>query len=158
MTWATDRLDALVAGDVTPPPVVRTLRLGLVDEWGEGWIRKSWEPHPDLATEDGSLFGGYVAALADQALAFAAMTVVPGDAAFRTINLNLNFVRMGRNHGLRIEARVVSRSRRLITARVEFRDPAGALIAEATGQQLVLPYEDARARGVPAMGDAPPAA
>ncbi|HEY9233524.1 MULTISPECIES: PaaI family thioesterase [Phenylobacterium] len=152
MTWATDRLEALAAGEASPPPVTRTLKLGLFDEWGEGWVRKTWAPHPDLATEDGSLFGGYVAALADQALAFAAMTVVPDGAAFRTINLNLNFVRMGRNHGLNIEARVVSRSRRLITARVEFRDQAGVLLAEATGQQLVMPYEDARARDAPANG------
>ncbi len=155
MTWATDRLEALAAGEVTPPPIVRTLKLGIFDEWGEGWVRKTWTPDPDLSTEDGSLFGGYIAALADQALAFAAMTVVPDGAAFRTINLNLNFLRMGLNHGLQIEARIVSRSRRLITARVEFRDEAGALLAEATGQQLVLPYEDARARGAPASGDAP---
>ena len=155
MTWATDRLTALAAGEASPPPIVRTLRLGTFDEWGEGWVRKTWSPHPDLATEDGSLFGGYVAALADQALAFAAMTVVPEETAFRTINLSVNFMRMGQNHGLTIEARVVSRSRRLITARVEFRDPAGRLLAEATGQQLLMPYSEAGARGVPASQDAP---
>ena len=33
--WATDRLDALVRGDVTLPPV-RTLRLGILDSWGLG--------------------------------------------------------------------------------------------------------------------------
>lgn len=154
MTWATDRLTALAAGDVTPPKVTQTLKLGLFDEWGEGWVRKTWEPHPDVATEDGSLFGGYIAALADQMLAFVALTVVPADMAFRTINLNVNFVRMGVGHGLMVEARVVSRTRRLLTARVEFKNPAGALVAEATGQQLLMPFDDATARGVPA--DAPP--
>ena len=78
MTWATDRLDALKAGTANPPPIVETLRLGLIDDWGEGWARKTWRPVPELATADGSLFGGYLAALADQILAFAAMTVVPG--------------------------------------------------------------------------------
>jgi len=34
-------------------------------------MAKTWSPSPDLANGDGSLFGGYLAALADQALAFA---------------------------------------------------------------------------------------
>ncbi len=76
MTWATDRLDVLVAGKAEPPPVVRTLKLGLLDAWGEGWIRKSWQPSPELENGDGTMFGGYLAALADQALALAAMTLV----------------------------------------------------------------------------------
>jgi hypothetical protein len=32
MTWATERLDALVAGNAEPPPVVKTLQLGLLDD------------------------------------------------------------------------------------------------------------------------------
>jgi hypothetical protein len=44
MTWATDRLDLLKARAVTPPPVVETLRLGLLDDWGPGWARKVWTP------------------------------------------------------------------------------------------------------------------
>ncbi len=139
MSWATERLDGLVAGTSVPPPVVQTLRLGTLREWGEGWIRKDWEPAPELLNADGSLFGGYVAALADQALAFAAMTVVPSDAAFRTINLQVNFIRVGHAHPLSIEARVVAVSRQLLTVRADFRRDDGALIAEATAQQLVLP-------------------
>src|SRR4029453_13329062 len=104
-TWATERLDEIVNGPVTIlPPVVQALRLGGLDEWGVGWITKRWQPHPDLLNVDGSLFGGYIAALADQALAFAAMTVVPADRVFRTINLNVNFIRVGRAHPLDIEA------------------------------------------------------
>lgn len=100
MTWATERLDALKRGEVSPPVVVQTLKLGIFDEWSEGWVKKRWEPTPDLLNADGSMFGGYLAALADQALAFAAMTVVPADALFRTLNLQLNFVRVGRAHPL----------------------------------------------------------
>ena len=77
-TWATSRLNDLLAG-AEPPPVVRTMQLGTLDAWGEGWARKRWEPTPSMLNSDGSLFGGLVAALADQMLAFAAMTVVPGD-------------------------------------------------------------------------------
>lgn len=141
MTWASERLDALKAGTATPPPIVETLKLGLLDDWGEGWVRKSWAPAPELQTADGSLFGGYLAALADQVLSFAAMTVTPGDMHYRTTNLQMNFVRVGRSQPLKIEARVVSKTRQMITVRAEFRREDGELIAEATAQQLLMSFE-----------------
>ena len=136
-TWATDRLDALIAGGSALPPVVETLRLGALDAWGPGWIRKSWHSSPELLNSDGSIFGGYLAALADQALAFAAMTVLPGDAIFRTVNLSLSFIRAGKAGSIAIEARVVARTRQLITTRAELRREDGELIAEASAQQIV---------------------
>jgi acyl-coenzyme A thioesterase PaaI-like protein len=51
----------------------------------------------------------------------------------------MNFVRVGREHPLNIEARVVAQTRQLITARAEFQREDGVLIAEASAQQLVLP-------------------
>ncbi|WGM37311.1 PaaI family thioesterase [Caulobacter sp. NIBR1757] len=143
MTWATDRLDVIVAGDAEPPPVVRTLKLGLLDAWGEGWVRKTWRPSPELENGDGTMFGGYLAALADQALAFAAMTVVGETQAYRTINLQLNFVRVTRMVPLSIEARVVAVTRQVITVRAEFRREDGALVAEATAQQFLMPFPGA---------------
>lgn len=140
MTWATQRLDALIAGEATPPPVVETLKLGLLEAWAPGWIRKHWTPAPELANGDGSMFGGYLAALADQALAFAAMTVVEDGMAFRTLNLQVNFIRVTRMVPLVIEARVLATTRQLITVRAEFRREDEALIAEATAQQFLLPF------------------
>lgn len=140
MTWATDRLDALIAGDAEPPPVVAVLRLGLLDAWGEGWARKRWEPQPELMNGDGSMFGGYLAALADQMLAFAAMTVIEAPSAFRTTDLQVRFFKLGRAHPLLIEGRVVARSRQLISVEVEFRREDGELLAKATGQQFVTPW------------------
>ncbi len=139
MSWATDRLDAIQAGAILPP-VVATLQLGGLDDWGEGWVRKTWTPRADLLNADGSLFGGYVAALADQMLAFAAMTVVSGDSLFRTTNLVVNFVRVGRAGPLAIEARVVAATTQLITVRADFRRDNGDLIADATAQQIVVPF------------------
>jgi uncharacterized protein (TIGR00369 family) len=154
MTWGTDRLSALKAGVGEPPPIVRTLRLGLIDDWGEGWVRKTWSPHPDLATADGSLFGGYLAALADQVLSFAAITVVPDDRLFRTLNLQVNFIRVGRSHPLAIEAKVVAQTRQMITVRADFRRDDGELIADASAQQLLMPFDrwPAEREAVEALG------
>lgn len=138
MGWAQERLDAIVAGTVDAPPVVGTLRMGLLDAWGEGWARKRWEPTPEVLNGDGSLFGGYVAALADQVLAFAAMTVTPDDAHFRTVNLQVQFFKVGRAQPLDIEARVVARTRQLISVEADFRRPDGDVIARASAQQVVV--------------------
>ena len=141
MTWATDRLDALKAGDADLPPIVETLHLGGLEGWGEGWVRKSWKPRPELGSADGSLFGGYIAALADQVLAFAAMTVIPQDRLCRTTNLQVNFVRVGRMHPLSIEARVVAHTRQMITVSAEFWREDGELIALASAQQLLMGFD-----------------
>ncbi|MBU1378978.1 MAG: PaaI family thioesterase [Alphaproteobacteria bacterium] len=139
MTWATERLDAIKQPDATAPPVVVALGLGLIDDWGPGWVRKTWTPDARLLNGDGSLFGGYIAALADQVAAFAAMTVVPDEAQFRTVNLQVQFVKIGRGHPLTIEGRVVAASKRLITVEATFRRPDGELIATASAQQITLP-------------------
>jgi uncharacterized protein (TIGR00369 family) len=151
MTWATDRLDLIKAGTLDVPPVVTTLRMGLMDDWGPGWVRKSWTPRLEVLNGDGSLFGGYLAALADQVLAFAAMTVVDDDLHFRTVNLQMHFVKVGRAHPLAIEAKVVSASRQLITVAAEFRRPDGEVIATAQAQQVTTPKRTAIAN----PGEAP---
>ncbi|HXC56608.1 MAG TPA: PaaI family thioesterase [Rhizomicrobium sp.] len=141
MTWATERLDALISGKAEPPPVVRTLRLGLLDAWEPGWAGKRWEPDADLLNGDGSLFGGYIAALADQMLGFAAMTVVPEGSAFRTINLNVQFLRVGRAHPILAEARVTAQTKSLIAVEADFfREDDKSLIAKANAQQMVMPF------------------
>lgn len=154
MSWAKAKLDALTAGEGRPPPVVETLRLGLLDAWGEGWSRKRWTPTPEVLAADGKLFGGYLAALADQSAAFAAMTVTPGDRVFRTINLQVQFFKVGAAEPLDIQGRVTARTERLITVEVDFRRADGALIARAAAQQMLLPVEERYAG--PGLIDPPP--
>lgn len=139
MTWATERLDALKAGDSNVPPVVTTLRLGTLDDWGPGWVRKAWSPEPEILNRDGSMFGGHLAALADQIMALATLTVIPEENYFRTINLQMSFARIGRAHPLAIEGRVTATSRQLIHVEADFRRDDGALIAHAAAQQILMP-------------------
>lgn len=139
MTWATERLDSLKDGTAEPPPVVKTLRLGQLDDWGQGWAKKCWKPVPNILQSDGTMFGGYIAALADQMLAFAALSVVPEGYAFRTTNLSVQFFRIARGEEITIEARVVAQSRQLISVEAEFHSLAGKLFAKATAQQVIMP-------------------
>lgn len=147
MTWAIERLEAIRSGEGVLPPIVEQLRLGRLDAWGEGWVRKTWTPHPSLDTADGSLFGGYIAALADQALAFAAMTVIPDDRHYRTTQLQVSFLRVGRNAPVEIHAQVIAVTRQMISVRASFVQGEGRLIAEASAQQILMPIPTAA--GVP---------
>ncbi|WP_421936659.1 PaaI family thioesterase [Phenylobacterium sp.] len=150
MTWATDRLDEIKQPGFAPPAVVARLGLGVLDDWGPGWVRKTWSPdQEDLKLADGSVFGGYIAALADQVLAFAAMTVTPNEARYRTINLQVQFLKVARGHPLHIEGRVVDASSRLIAVEADFRRPDGQRIATACAQQILLPM----APGAPTAAD-----
>lgn len=132
-----ERLDALVARKADPPPVVETLRLGLLDAWGPGWSRKTWTPCKEVLHSDGSLFGGYLAALADQSLAFAAISVLDEGELIRTTNLSIQFFRVGKPEPLEIEARVLARTKRMISVEVDLRRPDGELVAKAMGQQAI---------------------
>jgi len=138
MTWATDRLEAVRTGQAAPPAVVETLKLGTLDEWGPGWARKRWHGSPEVLNADGSMFGGYIAALADQMLAFAAMTVVPDDAMFRTVQLQVQYFRVTRGEELTIEARVIAQSKATISVEAEFHN-AGGIVAKASAVQVLRP-------------------
>jgi uncharacterized protein (TIGR00369 family) len=140
-TWASQRLDALASGEAELPPVIKTMQLGGLDEWKPGWVKKSWLPSPELLNVDGSLFGGYLAALLDQSMAFAAMSVVPGDRVFRTSNLSVSFVRVGKAEALNIEAVVVAKTNQVITTRASIYRVDGELIAEGTAQQFLQPMK-----------------
>jgi uncharacterized protein (TIGR00369 family) len=137
MTWATDKLAAIKAGTSEPPPVVRTLKLGTLDDWGPGWARKRWTASPEVLNGDGSMFGGYIAALADQMLALAAMSLLPDGTGMRTTNLSVQFLKLARGEPLLIEARVISQSKQLIAVEAEFRLDNGNLIAKATARQII---------------------
>lgn len=140
MTWATERLNALKAGTVEPPAIVARLGLGFLDDWGAGWVKKTWEPAPDIQNADGSMFGGYIAALADQVFAFAAMSVVSDGSAFRTINLAVQFFRIARNEPIFIEAKVVAQTKQLISVEAEFKTSGDRLIAKASAQQMIVDF------------------
>lgn len=142
-TWGRKRLDEIVAGPKDVPRVVETLRLGLLDTWAPGHVKKRWEPAPEILNTDGSMFGGMIAALADQVLTFATLSVVPGDKAFRTINLGVQFFKVAHAQPLVIEAQVLAQSKRLISVEATFVHDDGTLIAKATAQQAILPFPTA---------------
>jgi len=136
--WAV-RLGRIRDGEGDPPPAL--VRLGLVpglqgSEPGRTWGR--WRHNPDYANPDGSLFGGYLAALADQVLALLMMTVLEDGSFMTTADLRLTFFRPVLTDA-DWEARVVHLGRRSAHVEVEFRDLEGQVLAKATASQVIIP-------------------
>ena len=136
MTWATDMLNNMKDGTHDVPLVTQTLQLGLIDDWGEGRIRKTWQPKAAFLHPDGTLFGGYIGALFDQAFALATMTVIGEDEAYRTSHLSVSFLSLSRSETVTIEANVVARRRRLITLEAKMLGAGGEVRSLATAQQI----------------------
>jgi uncharacterized protein (TIGR00369 family) len=141
-----DRLNALCNSTASLPRVAEHLRLGHLTQWRHGYIEKVWSFDPLFSTGEGTphqvLFGGYVAALADQALAFAAMSVLEDGLMFRTAELQLSFFRALREGEVRIEGHVLHASRRAIQVQADFLDVGGRLCARASATQLVMPFAE----------------
>jgi len=143
MSMWQDRLNAIIGG-ATLPRVAERLALGRLKRWGAGFIEKEWEVDPSFCTGEGTsqqaLFGGYVAALADQALAFTAMTVMDEAHYFRTVDLHVTYYDTIPSGKIEIRGRVMNRSRRLLHVEAEFIREDGTLAAKASAIQVVIPY------------------
>ena len=141
MTWATDRLDALKAGTGTPPPIVQTLKLGLIDDWGRGLGAEILEPvrgtrhRRRLAVR--RLSGG-------AGRPSLGLRDYDGRSARSPISDRKpadELPKGGPQPPLVIEARVVAQTRQLITVRADFRRDDGTLIADSTAQQIVMAFD-----------------
>lgn len=130
-----DLLDGYVNG-TTPEPLVNTkLGLGTLDEWSPGYVAKSWLVSRDLF-HGNALFGGYIAALADQMLGLAAMTVLKDDQFIGTTQMSINYLAPVQGGDLRIEGRVVQQRGKSIYCECCFY-VAEALVAKASATQVV---------------------
>jgi uncharacterized protein (TIGR00369 family) len=131
-------LDAAVAG--TGPRSRYAERLGLPRPtgWEPGHVWCDWEVDPELLTPWGAVFGGYLAALADEFAGTAAVSVLEDGETFGTNDLRISPLRAIRSGPIRIEGRVIHRGRSTIHVEVEFRNEEAELMAKATAIQIVV--------------------
>ena len=83
--------------DSLPPQGLVTTRLAIqVDDaltWEPGVVRRRWSLGPWAHNHDGTVFGGLIAALADQMTSLAAFTILAEDEASRTASLQVDYFR-----------------------------------------------------------------
>ena len=105
-------------------------------EPGRAWAR--WTVERDLLTPaTGVLFGGYLGALADHLLALAAMTTLADDESFATTHFGVHLLRPVVEGVLSVDARVVTRSRRVAYCEASMEDRSRTLVARAHAMQLI---------------------
>lgn len=132
-------LDGIAAGRFTPPPHAQLYRIPTIDGWEPGRVWCDWIVDKALIQPQGRLFGGALAAIADEFLGVATLTVLEENELTTTADLSVNFlgaIRAGEK--LRIEGRVVSRGRSSVYVEVTFTDEAGNLRAKARATQVAV--------------------
>ena len=94
----------------------------------------------------GTLHGGVLCDIADEAMGWALISTLEEEESFTTLELKINYLRPVWDAKLSAHGRVVNRSRRVALVECEVRDEQERLIARATSTCMVLRGEDAKGR------------
>jgi uncharacterized protein (TIGR00369 family) len=88
-----------------------------------------------------TVHGGWTAAILDTAMALSALTQMPDDQSFTTIDIRINFLRAMTAETGEVAAvgRVIQLGRRIAYCEASLADSAGKLLAHGTGSCLVVP-------------------
>lgn len=135
-------LDGIVNRTNTPPPVVEAMRLPGIQGWERGRVWGEWKVDPDLMTLAGTLFGGYLAALADSFVGLAMTSTLADDEWFTTSDLRIAFFRPVTSGTLQIAAEVLNRGRRMAHCECVFVNDDDKVVAKATATQVLIPMNE----------------
>ena len=139
-TPAQQRLDEMVNGTRPMSGFVEVLRLPRPTSWEPGRVELTWKVDPDffLGGDNPVLFGGYTAALVDQAAALATGSVLEEGEGWTTSDLRVSYFRPITGGEVRIEATVVHRSRRSIHVEIVLAREDAKMAAKGTVVQSVF--------------------
>ncbi|MFW0783751.1 PaaI family thioesterase [Gordonia sp. CPCC 206044] len=113
------RLDAIARGEQVRPPFAETLHMPGIHEWGPGFVVSHVEITPSVFNSGGSVFGGYLACVADQVASQAVYSVLDDDHSLRTVSLQTEYLRPVPAGLLVVTARVRTKQRTLARVQVE---------------------------------------
>ncbi len=138
-----DHLDAMLRGDVPPPPVATLLGIRLVTV-GDGEAVFAMEVQPEHANPMGTLQGGVICALADAAMGMAYASRLGDGESFTTLELKTNYLRAVTGGTLTASGRVVHGGRTVGLTTCDVVDEEGRKIAHATSTCMTLRETDNR--------------
>jgi uncharacterized protein (TIGR00369 family) len=144
VTKWTDRLNQVIAGTAEArTPLAATLNLPRLSGWlpGRAWLQ--WKVDPNVFHGGGAVFGGYLAALADQAMGFAMATILEDGEVFTTSDLRFSFFRPVTEGTLHVEAQIVHRGRGMAHVEVVLTRDDGKVAGKATATQVIVQAPDA---------------
>jgi uncharacterized protein (TIGR00369 family) len=133
-------MEAIVAGEVPPPPIAVTMRLRPI-ELGEGRCVFEGEPGEEHYNPIGVVHGGYAATLLDSALGCAVHTTLPAGVGYTSLGLEAKYVRpITRDTGrVLCEANVLYRGRKQATCEANLTAAdSGKLLAHGVATCMIL--------------------
>ena len=131
------KLDEIAEEEGPTTGYARALRLPRPSRWEPGRVWSTWQVDPEMLTPWGSVFGGYLAALADEIAGQAAFSVLEPGETFGTSDLRISPLRPVREGTISIQASVLQRGRSTIYVEVEFRGEDGSLLVKASATQVL---------------------
>ena len=134
------QIEAILRGDVPPPPVAELLGIRLVSV-GEGECVFEMEARPEHGDPMGTLQGGVLCALADAAMGMAYATTLGEGESFTTLELKANYLRPVVDGKLTATGRVIHDGRTVGLTECEVVDEQGRRVAHATSTCMTLRQE-----------------
>jgi acyl-CoA thioesterase len=121
-------LEASIRQKLAANPFIKFVGIQ-VPELGKGYARFLLPFKPDLANSIGLLQGGVIAALADEAVAYALYSLVAEGETFNTVEMKINFLGAVKEGEVTAEAHIAKRGRTISLGEFEVRQ-ADRLVAK----------------------------
>jgi uncharacterized protein (TIGR00369 family) len=138
-------VEAMVRGELPPPPAARLIGFRLV-RYEPGKAVFEMVAGPQHANPMGTLHGGILCDIADAAMGIAYSTELGEGESFTTLELKINFLKPVWNARLTAEARVVKRGRTIGLVECDVFDEGRSLVARASSTCLTLAGKSAEGR------------
>lgn len=133
-----EQLKAMMAGEIPPPSMAKTMSAELVDV-EEGFVRFIVKADDRLLNLMGGVHGGFSATVIDTITGCAVSTLLDEETAFATTDLNVKMIRpIQVGQELIAEGRVINRSRRLAVADGKIIDENGKIFATGSASCMIL--------------------
>ena len=148
-------LDAIIDGTAPRRAAVERLALPGLDTWSPGHASALIEVGPEVTFGGGFVFGGYLSCLVDLYAGFAAMTVLPDDQVFLTVQLDTTFHAPVAPGPVAIEANVAELTSRRAVVTIQI-SQHGKPAVTATATQLLIKPQPPKGETVDANQPAAP--
>ncbi|MBA2726313.1 MAG: PaaI family thioesterase [Actinobacteria bacterium] len=141
--WATKSFieicDLMGEGELPLPPFVKLFGLsGPVAK--EGYFETTASSSPWFSSPAGTIYGGFLAFMADSVLAGAVNTVIPANSTFASLDLKVSFLRpvMPDGRPITAGATVIHRGRSLVVAEGQIVNADGKVVVRAASSAAVM--------------------
>ena len=132
-----DGMEALLRGEVAPPPAATLLGMRLAS-FAPGEARVELDASAAHGNPMGTVQGGILAAMADAAMGWAYMTTLGDGESYTTVEMKVNFLRAVRAGRISARARVKNAGRTLGLIECDVVDGSDKLVAHAVSTCMIL--------------------